>query len=931
MAKKNKKARKKIKEKQQRIAKLEFDDLLQKGDKHNPRDAIQMYKLALKNAKSEDQLQEGHRKLFLAYMQRAEELAVKNMAMEAASLRKHAMNYLPSLGTMDLPSMTFVIEQSDIQKAFDYAKQYIARKGEDPLLGVLLADRLVIQGGWDFLDNHHGPSGHGTLNTQKTTKNENNLAIYRNFHIKKEVPFSISRDAPIVKACIPLMDKGQWQQAADGMRALKRSSSFAHIRMFCRAMALFGQKDDKNMCKAISMIPQVSVFAKIAAVLTTSVQSVEKKTCIKADTPLEACLWEGPLDVWETAEKIIEREEKHQFDNKMKQLMISFSNQILPDDPEYARQYLLETLWQQGLPHEEEFMFMEFEKSLLPEKARLIENKRKILSMDAPLDNAAQYLDHLKKTGSDPQNLAMVESAIFLHVCRACVSEMIQDELLGLNSNTAERFGLSTDEDIDKIWMQCAARGIQCDAGNRELYELAAQMDVHTRESKKIKEGLLLSMCEAFPDDPYPCIELASLYHGKNAFRKAENILKKAIKLAPYDSRVQNMHIIALIISADKGLNKGHYQRARQDLEKAQNLDTGTNAFLVKEKEFFYQICEHPDIPEKTIESNLDEFSLFQRLKLVSMLRMDVQDKPQKNYVTVFKKIDTLFQKELGQISQLTSRELLALLMPFPREWKHVFANLRIHEIFLKSKNTVLTHLNNDDFIRFMDRTVSPDNLPPFQTELQRRIRQGRKESNHDLLKFYALVLDGIEYNDWDVDGLMNLTEDADPEMRKKFQAAGESLSRHTHGPYRHALQHLDFEFLDDPLYDFPGDNDGGEFEPFDFFSEDMFSEDMGDVDIFNDPFMKHFLLEEIKNLAQKNPKMFRDASQQIKSMLEEVIDHEGLRGASTAVLNRFKKDIVKNHEFDELIFACNFALLREEKESLSREAKAVFFQQGTK
>ncbi len=143
MAKKNKKARKKIKEKQQRIAKLEFDDLLQKGDKHNPRDAIQMYKLALKNAKSEDQLQEGHRKLFLAYMQRAEELAVKNMAVEAASLRKHAMNYLPSLGTMDLPSMTFVIEQSDIQKAFDYAKQYIARKGEDPLLGVLLADRLV--------------------------------------------------------------------------------------------------------------------------------------------------------------------------------------------------------------------------------------------------------------------------------------------------------------------------------------------------------------------------------------------------------------------------------------------------------------------------------------------------------------------------------------------------------------------------------------------------------------------------------------------------------------------------------------------------------------------------------------------------------------------------------------------------------------------
>jgi len=902
MAKRNKNTRKKIKEKQQRIAKLTFDDLLKKGDKHTldkkPRDAIKMYKLAIKNSKSEGQAQVGHHKLFIAYMERAEELAGKNMPVEAASLRKQAMDYLPAIDLMDQRSIAFVIELCDIGKAFDYCEQYIARKGEDPLVGVLLADLLVTQGAWAFLD-------------------------------KKEAPFFISRDAPIVKVCVPFMDKGQWQQASDGMKALPRSSSFAHIRMFCRAMALFGQGDDKNMYKAISLIPEVSVFAKIAAVLGTTVQSVNEKTRIKENKTLVACLWEGPLDAWETAEKIIEKEEKSQFDKTMQQLIITFSNQILPDDPEYAGQYLAETLWHREITSEK--AFMAFEKALLPRNAALLQIKRKILSMDNPLDNAAQYLDHLKKTESDPQTLAMGESAIFLYVCRAAVSESNQDELMRLSDKTATRFGLSPKQGIDSLRMQCAARGIQCDAGNRELYELVIRMNVSAREPKKIKETLLLSMCEAFPDDPYPCIELASLYHGKNAFRKAENILKKAMDLAPYDSRAQDMHIISLVISADKSINKGNYQRARQDLEKAKDLDTGTNALLLQEKELFYQICEQPEIPEKTIGSNLDQFPLFQRLKLVSMLRMDVQNKPKKDYSKVFHKIDVLFQNEFGQVARLTSEELLALLMPFPREWQHIFANLKVHLIFLGTKNKVLMHLNGDDLIRFMDRVLSPDNWAFFQIELQRRTRKGKKEFNHDLLNFYALVLEGIGDNDWDVDELMDLVEDADPEMKKKFKFAGERLSRHAHGPFRYALQNLEFELLDD-LFDDPFDDlfddydyddDDGEFNPFDFLPEGLV-----DIEDVKDPLLKNIFSAEAKRLKREDPEMYREMFEQLKTALEEIIDDEGLRGAAKPVLNKFKKNMIKgNHEFNGFILVLNLLFSDEGRKKLSREAKTIFFQ----
>ncbi|MGM0656349.1 MAG: hypothetical protein ACQETR_13675 [Thermodesulfobacteriota bacterium] len=908
MAKINKKSRKKIKEKQQHLANLTFDDLLKKGDTHTlnkkPREAINMYKLAIKNSKSEDQVQVGHRKLFLAYMQRAEELAGKNMPVEAASLRKQAMSYMPAPEVTDQRSIAYVIELCDLGKAFNYCEQYIARTGADPLVGVLLADRLVTQGGWKFLDD-------------------------------KEAPCFISRDAPVVKASLPLMDKGQWQQASDEMKALPRSSAFAHIRMFCRAMALFGQGDDKNMYKAISLIPEASVFAKIAAVLGTTVQSVNEKAPIKENKALAACLWEGPLDAWETAEKIIEKAEKNQFDKTMQQLTMTFSKQILPDDPEYAGQYLVETLWHRGLTNEK--AFAAFEKALLPRKAALLQTKRKILSMDNPLDHAAQYLDLLKKTVSDPQTLAIVESAVFLYVCRAAVSESNQDELMRLSHKTATRFGLSPGQGIDSLWMQCAARGIQCDAGNKELYELVIQRDVSGREPKKIKEDLLVSMCEAFPDDPYPCIELASLYHGKNAFRKAENILKKAMELAPYDSRVQDMHIISLVISADKSINKGNFERARQDLAKAQDLDTGTNALLLREKELFYQICEKPKLSEKSIGSNLDQLSLCQRLKLVGMLRMDVEDKPKNDHSKVFNKIGALFKTELIQVSRLTSEELLTLLTPFPREWQHVFTSLKVHQMFLETSTEVLKYLNSDDLIGCMDRVLSSENWKYFKTELQRRIENPKEDPNHDLLVFYILAMEGIWDNDWDVDELMDLVEDADPEMKKKFKAAGERLSRHAHGPYRYALQNLEFELLDqlfdnpfdlfDPFDDddddYGYDDDDEAFNPFDFLPKGMV-----DIEDLNDPLIKNVFSAEGKRLKREDPDMYREMFEQLKHAMEDIIDDEGLRGAPKFVLDKFKKNMMEiNHELNGFILVLNLLFGDEGKKKLSREAKTVFLQ----
>ena len=58
-------------------------------------------------------------------------------------------------------------------------------------------------------------------------------------------------------------------------------------------MALFCAGDDKNMLKAISLIPEVSVFKKITDTLESGIKSIEHHTPIKGEKALLTCLWDG--------------------------------------------------------------------------------------------------------------------------------------------------------------------------------------------------------------------------------------------------------------------------------------------------------------------------------------------------------------------------------------------------------------------------------------------------------------------------------------------------------------------------------------------------------------------------------------------------------------------------------------------------------------
>jgi len=888
---------------------LPFAELMAKGDSFvdsgKPRDAIELYKMAIKNSKSTEQSKSVHRNLFMAYLARAKELSDKDMLVEAKALENQALTYLPSPELMDQSSMIAFIGMTNTRETLEYVVKYVKHKGADPIVSAMIADELIRENGWYLLKKRHEP-------------------------------LLFSRDAPIIKKCVPLMDKGKWQQAADLMKELPRTSPFAHIRMFCRAMASFVTGDDKNMLKAISFIPSESVFKKITNTLETSIQCVEEKKMIQGDKTVVACLWEGATTIWETAEQIISRAEKKQFDNKMKQLITTFSTHILPNDPAYAKQYILETLWQQNISDPRKISA--FERGLLPKKNKSLQAKRDFVFPINPLPNAMEYLNFLKKAGVDAHYLALTESAIVLYLCNHIQAGGNHNHLDGASDKVAKRFGFSPNELFHLRFMQFVSHGIQCDPGNRLLYELLIELDCTSRDSKNLKEKLLLSMCDVYPDDPFPCIELASLYHGKNAFRKAENILKKAMELAPYDSRVQDQHLISLIISADKGVNKNNFHLVWKDLKKAQKIDTGNNGLLLKEKELFYKICEKPEIPKKTIAMHLDGLSGFDRLKIVSILRMDVEDKPKQHRTKILSKIKSLFKNEIENISTLSSEEILRLLVPFPREWQYVFKNLHVHELFFKTMDQILEYLDDNDLIKLVDLVLAPDNFLFFQEEFEMRGLEDDPENN--LVLFYSFVLDGLAGGDWDVEAFKEVLEDADAETRKKIQDAGNKFSKHTHGPYKHALQTLDFGILEKMFMgslfddDFDDDYDDDYDDDDDYFDDDddfnplsMFGggDGMPDINDLDNPLTKSMFLEMSKYLKAEDPRQFKKMFEELREALELFIDEQGLRGANKARLQSLKASIKEDRELGGSVAMLNLLFLKEAKKQLSWEGKTLF------
>ena len=905
-----KKIRKKLKTKQQhqKILKMSYQQLLDKGvealSNLKGKDSLNFLKAALTKAKQTSEIEVVKNYLLRGYVLRVQELENKQMVQEAQTILNHVTDSLPDPVYMDEKSMIALFYICDFNLSMKFYEEFIAAKKKSSLLERYLADKLIVANCWET----------DLITISRAEK--------------------LLKDVPIMKQAAKMMNQGKWKEAQEEMRTLPRSSPFAHIRMFCRAMTSFYADNDQDMKKAVSMIPEDSVFKKLTIPLMTQLSSYDGSA---ENEKLFSCVWEGSINIFKSLDKLLILLKQKKYNTKMKNAILAFSEELFPENKEVALRFILETILD-PITEGADSSFFKMVSNINKPLSRMIRLKVNALySPDAFLLPVAIYLNSIHEEFSEPESISIAKAMVISQISYSIFSNNYKIDVGEYITVTLDQLKISHKSDSDTALLEMVDFAISLDSQNMKLFELVARLPAVSVSCKKIKERLLLKMCEVFPLVPFPYLKLADFYHEKNAYRKSENILKKAMELAPYDSQVLDRYFISLIISAGKNLKRKNFNMLWKDFDKAKSLNLKSNEIVIKAKEIFYNIFYDTKFLKNNKNLLLDNVPYFSKLQILSLLLQDLNRVNSLITKTQLNQIIKLYKKELKAIGTLKSSEILALFLFIPFEWRYIYDKLSIVQLLCDNSKKILGYLNEEDLFTLIDQTLSLNYYNLFFKELKNRI--SAKDVKTPLLRFYYAAITSLKTNNWNYTNFKKIISDIDSETETVLRNAAIKFSKHTEGHIQRALESFNlqdfnsffgmpFNAFDDDDDDYLGnyDDDDDDDDFFDDFFDDKFDDDEFDgeglekglTEVIN--LFKELMDGNISGNQAMNP-MLDDTV----NMLESFIDDNGLRGASQKEIKNYKKVVGNSPEILMIADIAKALLKSNAKINVSREVKIFF------
>ncbi|MDL1980563.1 MAG: hypothetical protein LWX02_03615 [Deltaproteobacteria bacterium] len=895
MASKKKKQKKARKKKYHlNIKKVSLDQLINQSkqflDAGRARDAVSSLKLAIKKGAPTDDI---NPMLFRAYLLRESQLRQKGMNVEADSIHCQAATFMPTYDKLSDMDLIAFMKGASIEDLISTYNRYIGENSRSSAVEQYLAGQFLIHRQWDLLDN-----------------------------LDERVP--LKKDAAPVFRAAELMHSGDWESALACLKPVSRISPFAPARMFCLAMVSFYNEDDSGMQRALSMIPEEFPIYRV----------VKKLKKNPADL---ACLWEGPVNTEKRVAEVLEHLKKKRFKDAASQLR-SIAELICPDDFDRAIFHLLELVWRFTWDNTiNDYEYFRFIKRLLPEnQSELLTAKTEYFEFEQPLINTGQYLMHIDAEFPDREHARIAHALILLHAVEKIHKEnfFVQSlrwdfELLG------PALGITADKP-DECLIEMTLKAIRLDPENRRSYELLANQPRYSRQIKNLVEEGLIQMLDYFPDDPFPCLELATIYYEKNAFRKAENILKEAMKRAPHDSRVIDRHVISLLISADNSIKKKKLHLASRDIEKADALSGKATLPLVVEKQILFQITEQGQLSLfdgkvvagagnvlSVIDRAVAHLSPFEQISTIAMLILDATGRFPEWDKKIFSELDRAFRHYAKSIKDLSSAHIVSLLKPLSKKVRPLTRSRHIAGVILYRCKNILKYVDDTDIIPVLDILVDADLFKPALDEIKRRIKNagGRVKV---LLEFYQVVILHLtEELFMDLKAFQKVKDKTPESDLESLRTSARRLAKHASGPLKSVLESFDFT-MSAPSFG-PMDDMTS---PYDLFDDDFLMDDNEEYDEQDD--LKDFF--ELLEAVKQNPGVFDQTV--VKSQLDTIIkalEHfivaMGLRGAPDFLIS----EIIKNMRKDSPDMAKTFSTLAslldtEGINALSSEARAFLF-----
>ncbi|MBF0101419.1 MAG: hypothetical protein HQK77_10975 [Desulfobacterales bacterium] len=914
---------------------LGYTELIIEGqkriDSEKYREAIDLFKLAQKKQATE----EIKLLLFKAYSMRSNQLRNKGLISEADVVANQIGSMGINIFNLTENELILYLSSCPDQKVVDLYVKAVSSKQHVSLIEKILANRLITNSCWHLLN-----------------------------PVNSSFPFK--QESLILQNAVSLMNDAKWEDALEVLRPISSKSSFAPIRSFCRAMVLFYQHDDDKMEKALSMIPNDFPLSRsvqdLKALLT---QKTSKHNLSIPNSPI-ACLWEDGIYLKKYMHDLVDSFKKRNF-QEVERLIPVISKQIYPQMPTMATQYLLEQMAFLAIDcHIEPSQYYKLISKLVPKEMSelLIVKIFFLISHDDPLRTMLNYLEYLHVEFKDKNQYNLAYSLLLKHAVKKITSEDYHEIDTKLHKLLTDKLSISFNS-YELLMIQLLTKSIDLDPLNRTAYELLVKLPRNEKKSKNAVEDYLMSMKDRFPDDPFPCLELSSIYYEKNAYRKAELILDEAVKRAPHDSRVIEKRAISLLISASKNLSQDRLHLFTQDIQKAMVVGSKKVKPIVIQKQILHDVIVNRQNIKDVLENYLKELSRIEQLRVLCFLYMEIQ-----KHKSLFIQADIDYTKKYfisktKELALISSKDLLELLTPLESDYIPLVPSIYVAPVFLEvNADLVWKGFEDKDVLMLYEIILTKDTIPSILADVKKRIKKKNNQFKY-LFEFYQAVLTQLHSKSKNAKLFNQIMSKASDAQLNELESLSKRLSKHATGIFKEALEKFDFSILNisrspfslDVLFDMfkdfmdtqtPKQNKKKnqsfyeEFEEYDEFNEfnkifgdddDGYDDDgEDDDDDYNDKDDEYdyldTLFDELEDLDY-NPAIFytidKDAViERLSKGIEFFIDFIGIRGLSTIEIKESKWKLIKELKGD-------YDLLKrvvtpERFPYLSREAQVFIF-----
>jgi tetratricopeptide (TPR) repeat protein len=837
MAKKNK-SRKARKQADQKLQKMKATQLIQKGEAllraDNFREAVQVLKLAHQKQPAQQQILTL---LGRAYAGWENQLRRKGLVPEADAVHRQSAQYRPDASQISPADLIVFMESTGADNAVSLYNGFLATHQPDLEAETVLAGMFLAHAGCEAT----------------TQLSESAL---------------LKPALPLLQEAIQLMNDACWETALEHLRPVTRRSPLAGVKLLCRAMACFYQNDDPGMQRALAMIPDA--FARHPLV-----------EHLKSDPRQIAPLWQGRFITVDQTQFLLQTIKHGDFSGAGR-VIKRLAPALGPQDSRSAIEQLLSMLWPLtkggGI---DSYDLAELAETLLPHRyGEAIAAKFYFLGFEDHLEDTDAYLELLDEEFPDHAEHAMAASMVLSESVAWIVGRGLQRALLSLLPDGATtRLGIRS-RHPECILLEMILKALALDPQNSQAGDLLSRLPRTSRLAGQLAETGLLQLAENRPNDPQPCLALAELNFEKNAFRKAQTYLELAEQRAPHDEQVNDFLVLALLKSIDANLKREKHHLVKADLEKAAARCGNKTLAQVTARQILFEMAQTGQLSlfgdgvkagdkgriQAIIERHIADLPDVEALKTLGLLAADSRQRPGTWNKTNTSSLEAAFRSRASAVDRLSSKAIRKVVLPDVAGFPLPQGRSSWFNGFMTRYKNLMRRLGDEDVLPVLDLLLEDDRFGQCLKEIQRRLKTAT-EPFHALLLFYQMVVQCIDGRERaDAEAFATLIARVQPQHLELFRTASRRLSQSASGPFKSALEHFNFELLDN-WCDSPACSGGLGMDDWDDPDKDL----VDDFDITD------------------------DLIQDMIDMVEMLIDEFHLRGASEKKLRSHRNQMMND------------------------------------